>query len=194
MQNKVGELIRSLRLDKRMTQKALAERLNISDKTVSKWERGMGLPEISLISPLSEILGVELQNLLSGELKPNDFVSGNLKKSTFFVCPSCHNITLCTGSSEVSCCGKRVAAQMMKKASEHQKLNVERDENEWLITSVHPMTKENYISFIALVTGDRLQLIKLYPEWHLSVRVAKRGLETLMWYSTEDGLLYQFIK
>lgn len=72
MQNKVGELIRSLRLDKRMTQKALAERLNISDKTVSKWERGMGLPEISLISPLSEILGVELQNLLSGELKPND--------------------------------------------------------------------------------------------------------------------------
>lgn len=194
MQNKVGELIRSLRLDKRMTQKALSERLNISDKTVSKWERGMGLPEISLISPLSEILGVELQNLLSGELKPNDFVSGNLKKSTFFVCPSCHNITLCTGSSEVSCCGKRVAAQVMKKASEHQKLNVESDENEWLITSNHPMTKENYISFIALVTGDRLQLIKLYPEWHLSVRVAKRGLETLMWYSTEDGLLYQFIK
>ena len=194
MQNKVGELIRSLRLDKRMTQKALAERLNISDKTVSKWERGMGLPEISLISPLSEILGIELQNLLSGELKPNDFVSGNLKKSTFFVCPSCHNITLCTGSSEVSCCGKRVAAQVMKKASEHQKLNVESDENEWLITSNHPMTKENYISFIALVTGDRLQLIKLYPEWHLSVCVAKRGLETLMWYSTEDGLLYQFIK
>ena len=194
MQNKVGELIRSLRLDKRMTQKALAERLNISDKTVSKWERGMGLPEISLISPLSEILGVELQNLLSGELKPNDFVSGNLKKSTFFVCQSCHNITLCTGSSEVSCCGKRVATQVMKKASEHQKLNVESDENEWLITSNHPMTKENYISFIALVTGDRLQLIKLYPEWHLSVRVAKRGLETLMWYSTEDGLLYQFIK
>lgn len=153
MQNKVGELIRSLRLDKRMTQKALAERLNISDKTVSKWERGMGLPEISLISPLSEILGVELQNLLSGELKPNDFVSGNLKKSTFFVCPSCHNITLCTGSSEVSCCGKRVAAQVMKKASEHQKLNVESDENEWLITSNHPMTKENYISFIALATG-----------------------------------------
>jgi len=177
-----------------MTQKELADRMNISDKTVSKWERGMGLPEISLISSLSDILGVELQNLLSGELKPNDFVSGNLKKTTLFVCPSCHNITLCTGSSEVSCCGMRVAAQVMKKASEHQKLNVESDENEWLITSDHPMTKENYISFIALVTGDRLQLIKLYPEWHLSVRVAKRGLETLMWYSTEYGLLYQIIK
>lgn len=49
MSNKVGALIRSLRLDKQMTQKQLADRMNISDKTVSKWERGLGMPEISLI-------------------------------------------------------------------------------------------------------------------------------------------------
>lgn len=190
MQTKVGALIRALRIDKEMTQKQLADRMNISDKTVSKWERGLGMPEISLISELSGILGVELQNLLSGELKTNDFVNGNLKKMTFFVCPNCHNITICTGTSEVACCGKRLTALTPQKALDHEKLMIEKDENEWLITSDHPMTKANYISFIALITGDRLQLIKLYPEWALSVRIPRRGHEMLMWFSAEQGLLY----
>lgn len=194
MSNKVGALIRSLRLDKQMTQKQLADRMNISDKTVSKWERGLGMPEISLISELSDILGIELQNLLAGELKTNDFVNGNLKKTMFFVCPNCHNITLCTGTSEVSCCGKRLTALTPQKALDHEMLLIVKDENEWLITSEHPMTKENYISFIAQVTGDRLQLVKLYPEWQLSVRIPKLGSDMLMWYSTAKGLFYTILK
>lgn len=50
-----------------MTQKQLAERLLISDKTVSKWERGKGLPEVGLMLPLCELLEITVNDLLSGE-------------------------------------------------------------------------------------------------------------------------------
>jgi DNA-binding XRE family transcriptional regulator len=109
MQNgKVGNLIRMLRLEQNMTQKQLADKMNISDKTVSKWERGFGLPDISIIPVLSDLLGIGTQNLLVGDMTPNDFVGGNMKNTKYFVCPICHSITLCTGQAEVSCCGKKL--------------------------------------------------------------------------------------
>ena len=67
-QQKIGALIRTLRREKHMTQKALAERLGLSDKAVSKWERGLGCPDVSLLGDLSTILGVDLARMLSGEL------------------------------------------------------------------------------------------------------------------------------
>lgn len=66
---KVGRLIRRLREGQQLTltQKALAEKMHISDKTVSKWERGFGCPEISLCNELSKIFCVDLEKLLTGE-------------------------------------------------------------------------------------------------------------------------------
>lgn len=194
MQNSnVGNIIRTLRLEQKMTQKQLADKMNISDKTVSKWERGLGLPDISLILKLADLLGVDMQNLLAGDMTPNDFVGGNLKHTKFFVCPTCHNITLCTGDAEVSCCGKKLTVQIMKKAEENEKLSVQVLENDWFITSVHPMTKNHYISFAAFVTGDRIQIMKQYPEWYLNVRIPKGGHEMLIWYCTIHGLFYQLL-
>lgn len=63
---KSGALIRSLRLNKNMTQSALAEKLGISVQAVSKWERGLGYPDVSLINELSAILGVDAKGLLCG--------------------------------------------------------------------------------------------------------------------------------
>ena len=54
---KIGSLIYELRKDKNMTQKQIADLMNISDKTISKWERGLGCPDISLLPELSHILG-----------------------------------------------------------------------------------------------------------------------------------------
>lgn len=191
--NKVGILIRTLRQECNMTQKQLADKLNISDKTVSKWERGLGMPDISLIPEISDLLGIDTQNLLAGDMTPNNFVGGNMKNTKYFVCPSCHNITLCTGEAEVSCCGKKLAVQSMKKAEEREKLSVQVIEGDWYITSNHPMDKTHYISFVALATGDRVQIIKQYPEWNLGVRIPGRGHGMLIWYCTDHGLLYQFI-
>ncbi len=191
--SKVGNLIRTLRQENNMTQKQLADKLNISDKTVSKWERGLGLPDISLIPEISDLLGIDTQNLLAGDMTPNDFVGGNMKNTKYFVCPSCHNITLCTGEAEVSCCGKKLTVQAMKKAEESEKLTVQVIEDDWCITSSHPMDKSNYISFVALATGERVQIIKQYPEWNLCVRIPRRGHGLLIWYCTEHGLLYQLL-
>ena len=56
----MGALIRQLRKDRGMTQKDLAERLNVTDKAVSKWERALSLPDVALLLPLAETLGLRL--------------------------------------------------------------------------------------------------------------------------------------
>lgn len=189
----VGNMIRNLRLEQNMTQKQLADQMNISDKTISKWERGLGMPDISLIPELSNLLGIDIQNLLTGDLRLNDYVVGNMKQTKYFICSTCQNITLCTGEAEVSCCGKKLTAKTLKKADESKKLSVQPMEDDWYITSNHPMKKENYISFVAFATGDRLQIIKQYPEWNLNVRIPGKGHGMLIWYSTAGELLYQLL-
>ena len=64
---KMGAFIARIRKEKKMTQKDLAELLHITDKAVSKWERGMSYPDISLLEPLSQMLGVSILELLEGE-------------------------------------------------------------------------------------------------------------------------------
>ncbi len=64
---KFGEFVAQLRKEKNFTQKELAERLFISDKTVSKWERGLSIPDVSLLIPIADILGVTVTELLYGE-------------------------------------------------------------------------------------------------------------------------------
>jgi len=190
---KTGALIRKLRTEKKLTQAALAESLGLSAKAVSKWERGLGCPDVSLLPVLSSILGVELSHLLEGELSPNQTVGGNMKKTKYFVCPNCGSISLSTGSAEISCCGRRLTPLEMKKAVPEEKLHAEIVEDEWFITGDHPMEKDNYISFVAFQTGDKVELIKQYPEWNLQLRLKKRGHGQLIWYSTSLGLRYQLL-
>ena len=191
--SKVGHLILRLRREKGFTQKELADRMNLSDRTISKWERGQGCPDISLLPELSSLLGVNIEHILEGELASNDFVGGNMKRSNYFVCPSCGNITLSTGNASVSCCGRKLEAFVPKKATDEEKLEVTQVEEDWFISSNHPMTKEHYISFIAFATGDQVQLIKQYPEWGLQTRIPKRKHGMLLWYCTQHGLFYQLI-
>lgn len=71
-QAKIGAFIAEIRKSKKLTQRQLAEQLNISDKTISKWECGNGLPEVSLMLPLCEILEINVNELLSGEKLSKD--------------------------------------------------------------------------------------------------------------------------
>lgn len=190
---KTGALIRRLRTERGLTQKQLAEALTVSDKAVSKWERGMGLPDVSLLPRLCELFKVDLSRLIDGEIDDGDTVKGNMKKTNYFVCPVCGNISLCTGEAALSCCGRRLEPLKAKKAAEDEKLNVEKLENQWFVSSTHEMTKTHYISFIALATGDRIELIKLYPEWDMQTRLSTLAHGMLLWYCTEHGLFYQLI-
>jgi transcriptional regulator with XRE-family HTH domain len=190
---KIGELIFRLRKEKGLTQKQLADRMNISDRTISKWERGYGCPDITLLSELSSLLGVNIENMLDGELAPNDFIGGNMKQSHYFVCPTCNNIALATGNITLSCCGRKLEPLAAKKAAEDEKLAISEIDQEWFISSEHPMTKDHYISFIAFATGDQVQIIKQYPEWSFQARIPKRKHGKLLWYDTQFGLYYQLI-
>ena len=78
---------------------------------ISKWERGLGCPDLSVISELSEILELDIKNFLDGDLIQNDFVGGNMKNSKYYVCPTCGNISICTGNAEISCCGRVLKEQ-----------------------------------------------------------------------------------
>lgn len=191
--SKVGNLICSLRKEKALTQKQLADAMNISDKTVSKWERGLGCPDVSLLPELSSLLGVNIEEILSGDLNPNDSLGGNMKKLKFYVCSECGNIITGTGEVSVSCCGRKLTELIAVKSEGEHILNVETVEDEWFISTEHPMTKDHYISFVAFVTGDKLLLAKQYPEWDMQFRFQKFGHGRLYFYCTGHGLFYQLM-
>lgn len=191
--NKIGKLIYTLRKEKDMTQKQLADLMNISDKTISKWERGLGCPDVSLLPELSQILGVNIEEILLGEIEFNEMVGGNMKKLKFYVCPQCNNLMTATGDASISCCGKRLEALVPEKANEKHLLNIEPIEDELFVSSAHEMRKEHYISFVAYVTGDKSLIVKQYPEWNMQFRFHKLGHGKLYWYCSKHGLFYQLI-
>lgn len=167
---KVGNLILQLRKEKNMTQKQVADLLNISDKTISKWERGLGCPDVSLLSELSKIFDINIEKILLGDLEPNDMDGGNMKRIKFYVCPNCGNIITSTGEGEMSCCGRKLKALTPSIIDDNHEISVEEVENDYYVTINHEMSKEYYISFVAYVTYDRVLLIKLYPEQSPTVR------------------------
>jgi DNA-binding XRE family transcriptional regulator/desulfoferrodoxin (superoxide reductase-like protein) len=191
--DKIGKLIYNLRKEKVMTQKQLADLMNISDKTISKWERGLGCPDVSLLPELSQILGVNIEELLSGNIEINETIGGNMKKLRFYVCPQCNNLMTATGDANISCCGKRMEALVAEKASENHMLNIEPVEDELYVSSAHEMKKEHYITFVAYVTGDRVYIVKQYPEWNMQFRFHKLGHGKLYFHCSNHGLFYQLI-
>lgn len=190
---KIGKLIYQLRKESHMTQLQLAEQMNISDKAVSKWERGLGCPELSLLPELAKIFNVDLEKLLSGELDSNEILGGNMKKTHFYICPTCGNMITAMVDTDISCCGKKMKALQPQKANDNDKLNVETIENDFYITTNHAMDREHYIAFIALLTGDSLMLKKQYPEWELQVRIPIFAHGKLLWYCNKHGLFYMEI-
>ena len=84
-----GTTIKQLREKRNLTQADLAEKLQVSSKTVSKWETGKGLPDISLLQPLAQALGISVIELMNGEHIINQNVSANMMRSKFYVCPLC---------------------------------------------------------------------------------------------------------
>ncbi|KYZ74797.1 XRE family transcriptional regulator [Anaerosporomusa subterranea] len=191
--DKIGNLIYNLRKEKAMTQKQLADLMNISDKAISKWERGLGCPDVSLLPELSQILGVNIEEILSGKIELNETIGGNMKKLNFYVCPQCNNLMTATGDAHISCCGKRLEALVAAKAEDNHLLNIEPVENELYVASSHEMKKDHYISFVAYVTGDRVLIVKQYPEWNMQFRFHKLGHGKLYFHCTNHGLFYQLI-
>ena len=190
---KTGALIRALRTHLGLTQQNLADRLAVSDRTISKWERGLGCPDISLLAPLAAVLGVSTEVLLTADLAENPPQGGNMKHTVFYICPVCGNLVFSASPAGVQCCGRALEPQRPQKAGETQRLHIVPVEDEWYITADHPMTKAEHIAFAALLSGGSLKVWRQYPEWDFQLRLPRREHGLLIWYSTRDGLLYQLI-
>ena len=183
-----GTTIKNLRETRNMTQAELAERIGVSSKTVSKWETAKGLPDITLLQPLAQALGISVIELMNGEHITNKNISANMLRCKFYVCPVCGNIIHSTGSTLVSCCGITLPPLEAENADEYHSITVENVEDEHFLTVRHPMTKEHYISFIAFVTDQQLQMVKLYPEGNAETRLQLRGRGYLYYYCNRHGL------
>ena len=183
-----GAMIRNLREKRGITQLQLADRMNVSDKAISKWETGRGYPDISLIEPLSAALGVSVIELFAGENVVNTNRAFNMLRMKFCVCPICGNVIQSTGEAVISCCGVTLPALEAEPADEAHRLRVERVEDEYYVTLDHEMSKTHYISFIAAVKDDGYEIKKLYPEWNAEARFKISRTQSLFCYCNRHGL------
>lgn len=181
--------IKTLREKKGLTQSELAETLSVSAKAVSKWETAKGLPDITLIEPLSKALSVSVMELMSGDAVVNKNPSQNLLRSKFYVCPVCNNTIHAMGDAAISCCGITLPPLEAEEIDPEHEITIEKVEDEHFITVNHSMTKEHFITFLAYVTFDRMQLVKLYPEGNAETRFNFRGKGFLYLYCNKHGLM-----
>lgn len=183
-----GITIKTLREKRKITQAELAEKLSVSRKTISKWETAKGLPDISLFQPLAKALGVSVIELMNGEYILNKNQSSNMSRMNFYVCPVCGNVIHSIGNALVSCCGITLPTLEAEKTDNEHILTIEEVEDESFLKIHHSMTKQHYISFVAFVTTNRVQMVKFYLEGNAETRMQLRGHGTIYWYCNQHGL------
>lgn len=189
-----GAVIKKLREKNKLTQLQLAEKLNVSDKTVSKWETAKGYPDISLLEPIAQAFDISVTELISGNLVSNVNVSANMLKSNFYVCPVCGNVIHSTGEMSVSCHGIQLMPEQAEYSDGDHTIVIEKIEDEYYVQIEHEMTKSHYISFIAALSSDGMQIVKLYPEGQAQTRLKIRGVKKIYYFCNRDGLFYADVK
>ena len=188
---KTGALIRALRMEQGLTQAALAECLHVTDKAVSKWERGQGCPDLPMLPALADVFQVSVESILAGELRGSERNGGNMKRIRFYCCPVCGNVMTATGEAEIACCGRRLEAMPMRPCDEAHTLRLEEMDGETYVSLAHEMSKAHHIRFIAQVGFDRVTLVRLYPEQDAETRLPRMGHGRLYIGCSRDGLYWQ---
>ena len=183
-----GNVIKELREKCQLTQVELAEKIGVSDKTISKWETAKGYPDISLLEPIAKALGVSMTELVTGNAVSNVNISANMLRSKFYVCPICGNIIHSMGEAVMQCHGILLSPCQPEETDENHMIFIERVEDEYYIRIEHDMTKQHFISFIAAVSSDKIQMVKLYPEGNAEARVKINGVKKILFYCNRDGL------
>ncbi len=183
-----GAVIKELREKNHLTQVELAEKLCVSDKTVSKWETAKGYPDISLLEPIAKVFGISITELISGNAVSNVNVSANMLRSKFYVCPVCGNMIHSMGEAVINCHGVLLTPSEAEETDENHMIFIERVEDEYYVRIEHDMTKKHYISFVAALSSDKIQMIKLYPEGNPEARFKINRVKKIFFYCNKDGL------
>ena len=183
-----GGVIRRMREARGLTQEALAEKLHVSSKAVSKWETGRGFPDVSLLEPLAGALGLSVLELLSGADVQNRNRAANLLRGCCYVCPVCGNVVHAVGAAVVSCCGLTLPELEAEPPDAAHAIRVETVEDEYYVTVDHPMTRAHHISFLAALSDRGMQFVKRYPEEAAEARFQIGGVRRIYACCNRDGL------
>ena len=183
-----GAMIKKLREARKLSQNELAAKLSVSGKAVSKWETGRGYPDITLLEPLSDALGVSVMELLSGKDVTNTNRSCKMERTRFYVCPLCGNILRATGEAVISCCGVTLPPLEAEEPDESHSCAAEMSEDELYLSFPHEMSKAHYLSFVAAVRDNGCEMVKLYPEGGAEARIKAGGVRRLYCYCNRHGL------
>lgn len=183
-----GSTVKSLREAKGMTQKTLADRVGVSDKAVSKWETGRGLPDLTLLEPLGKALGVSVAELLSGERVVNRNRSGNPLRGRFYICPVCGNVLFAMGEAAIHCCGVALPPLEAEEGDRDHAFALSEVDGGWYLESDHPMRKDHYLTFMAQVSDFGVEITKLWPEQVPRASFLRRSGSTLYACCNRHGL------
>lgn len=183
-----GAIIKKLREEQKMTQAELADILNVSDKTISKWENAKGYPDITLIEPIAQALGISTIELLSGNNIINKNRNANMSKTKLYVCPVCGNVINSIGEAVISCCGIILPLLEIEKTDATHQVHIEIVEDEYYVAVNHEMKKEHYISFMAAISDNGIHIVKLYPEGEATARFKIGRTKKILFYCNHHGL------
>ncbi len=109
-------------------------------------------------------------------------------RSEFYVCPICGNVIHSIGEVAIHCHGIQLVPIESEQTDEEHMILIERVEDEYYVRIDHSMTKEHYISFVAALSSDDIQMVKLYPEENAEVRFKIQGVKRIFFYCNRDGL------
>lgn len=109
-------------------------------------------------------------------------------RSNFFVCPVCGNIIHTMGEAVIYCHGVQLCPEEALESDEDHKIFIEQIEDEYFVRIEHEMSKKHYISFIAAVSHDRIQMVKLYPQGNAQARFQMNGVKKIYFYCNQSGL------
>ncbi|MBQ7858661.1 MAG: DUF2087 domain-containing protein [Faecalibacterium sp.] len=184
---KIGALLHTLRTGAGYTQRQVAQALCVTEQAVSKWERGKGCPDLSLLPALADLYAVDLRALLAGQLKVSS-QGGNMRNLKIYFCPQCGNLAAQLGGAQLTCCGRPLAALQPRPAADGHLPTITAVEDEWYLEFDHPMTKQHHLTFVAQVGLDHYRLTRLYPEQQPALRLPKLARCTLLIGCSEGGL------
>ena len=115
----------------------------------------------------------------------------NMKKFAYYFCPHCSTVLVASGNSCLTCCSETLSRLVPVEAGEKERLSVRKEGDEILVSSSHPMTKDNYIAFVAYERWDGIIFRTFFPEWNLQTSFPYAQKGRLIWYSTTKGAFFQ---
>ncbi|MBR2055394.1 MAG: XRE family transcriptional regulator [Clostridia bacterium] len=143
---------------------------------------------------MAKALDISVIELFSGENVQNNNRNANILRSKCYVCPVCGNGILALGEAVISCCGITLPPLEPEKPDEEHMPTITPVEDEYFVSLPHAMEKDHFITFMAAISDEGMQFVKLYPEGNAQTRFKTSRVKWLYWYCSRHGLFRMHVR